>query len=203
MNQARLLALALLLGSASASFTVTEGTCVVDGTCVHSPNYPEQYDAYTECTIYPDSDGWLHVVGFDLHCSWWGNDDLTVDGVEYCGTGGPQGVAVTSSTEIVFIADYFEGGHGGFEICLSSTFTGTEPPPSATPTIGPCDETATHFSVTEGNCTACGNCFYSPNHVTGDHYHDTWHDCLIEPLQSGYLDVQAFSIEESTYWGCM
>ena len=207
MNQARLLALALVLGSASASFTVTEGTCVLTGDdCVQSPNYPEDYDAYTECTIFPDSDGWLHVVGFDLHSSSYSDycwDHMTVNGVQYCGTGGPQGVAVTSSTEITFIADYFEGGHGGFEICLSSTFTSTLPPPSATPTVGPCDTTATHFSVTEGNCTACGNCFYSPNHVTGDHYHDTWHDCLIEPLQSGYLDVQAFSIEESTYWGCM
>ena len=99
MNQARLLALALVLGSASASFTVTEGTCVLTGDdCVQSPNYPEDYDAYTECTIFPDSDGWLHVVGFDLHSSSYSDycwDHMTVNGVQYCGTGGPQGVAVT------------------------------------------------------------------------------------------------------------
>ena len=80
--------------------------------------------------------------------------------------------------------------------------TSTLPPPSATPTVGPCDTTATHFSVTEGDCTVCGNCFYSPNHVTGGDY-DHSHSCTITPLQSGYLDVQAFSIEMSSYWGCM
>ena len=203
------LALALVLGSASASFVVTEGDGVVTGDGVSSPGYPADYDAYLECTIFPESAGWLDVVGWELEESWWGSycdDHLTVNGVQYCGEGvhaGPQGVAVNPATEMTFVADYYNGGHGGFDICLSSTFTSTLPPPTATPTIGPCDETATHFSVTEGNCTACGNCFYSPNHVTGDHYHDTWHDCLIEPLQSGYLDVQAFSIEESSWYGCM
>ena len=209
MCQVSGLALALVLGSASASFVVTEGDCVVAGDCVSSPNWPEDYDAYTECTIVPESDGWLDVAGFDLHGSWYSDycyDHLTVNGVQYCGEGvhaGPQGVAVTDSTSITFISDFNNGGHAGFSICLASSFTGTEPPPTATPTIGLCETGSTYFSVTEGNCTACDNCFYSPNHVTGGHYHDDWHDCTITPLQSGYLDVQAFSIEESTYWGCM
>ena len=202
------LALALVLGSASASFVVTEGDCVVDGDCVSSPGYPAAYDAYLECTIFPESAGWLDVVGWELEESWWGNycdDHLTVNGVQYCGEGvhaGPQGVAVNPATEITFVADYYNGGHGGFDICLSSTFTSTEPPPTATPTIGPCDETATHFSVTEGNCTACGNCFYSPNHVQGGSY-DHYHSCTISPLQSGYLDVEAFDLEDGYSWyGC-
>ena len=205
MCQVSGLALALVLGSASASFVVTEGDCVVAGDCVSSPNWPEDYDAYTECTIVPESDGWLDVAGFDLHGSsaarycW---DHLTVNDVQYCNQHGPQGVAVTSSTEITFIADYYDGGHGGFSICLASSFISTLPPPTPTPTIGDCDTAATHFSVTEGDCTACGNCFYSPNHVTGGDY-DHNHDCTITPLQSGYLDVQSFSIEMSSYWGCM
>ena len=198
---------ALVLGSASASesFVVTEGDCVVTGNCVSSPGYPEDYEAYVECTIYPTMDGWLDVAGFDLHGSYWSEycfDHLTVNDVQYCYQEGPQGVAVTNSTEITFIADYWDGGHGGFSICLGSTFTGTEPPPTATPTIGACETGSAYFSVTEGNCTACGNCFYSPNHVTGGHY-DHYHDCTISPLQSGYLDVQSFSIEMSSYWGCM
>ena len=122
--------------------------------------------------------------------------------VQYCNEIGPEGVAVTPATEMTFVADYDQSGHAGFSICLSSTFTSTLPPPSATPTVGPCDTTATHFSVTEGDCTVCGNCFYSPNHVTGGDY-DHSHSCTITPLQSGYLDVQAFSIEESSYYGCM
>ena len=256
MCQVSGLALALVLGSASASFVVTEGDCVVADDCVNSPNWPQEYDAYTECTINPTSDGWLDVASFDLehdgslceetdngavdpygdgcdlyaYYTYWcgGYDDedftsgdmccacgggtgggvcedhLTVNDVQYCYERGPQGVEVTSSTEMTFISDYNNGGHGGFSICLSSSFTGTLPPPSATPTIGPCDNTSTYFSVTEGNCTACGNCFYSPNHVTGGDYEHN-HDCTIEPLQSGYLDVQSFSIDMpyDGFYGCM
>ena len=44
MCQVSGLALALVLGSASASFYVTEGDCVAAGDCVSSPNYPEAYD---------------------------------------------------------------------------------------------------------------------------------------------------------------
>ena len=198
-------ALALLLGSASASFVVTEGNCVVTGDCVSSPNYPEAYDGYTECTIVPESDGWLSVQSFELESYSWSDycyDHLTVNDVQYCNEIGPEGVAVTPATEMTFVADYDQSGHAGFSICLSSTFTSTLPPPSATPTVGPCDTTATHFSVTEGDCTVCGNCFYSPNHVTGGDY-DHSHSCTITPLQSGYLDVQAFSIERSSWSGCM
>ena len=201
------LALALVLGSASASFVVTEGNCVVTGNCVSSPNYPEAYDGYTECTIYPTSDGWLEVESFELESYSWSDycyDHLTVNDVQYCNEIGPEGVAVNSSTEMTFVADYDQSGHAGFSICLSSTFTSTLPPPSATPTVGPCDTTATHFSVTEGDCTVCGNCFYSPNHVTGGDYEHN-HDCTIEPLQSGYLDVQSFSIDMpyDGFYGCM
>ena len=199
------LALALVLGSASASFVVTEGDCVVNGACVSSPNYPEDYDDYTTCTFNPTTSGWLDVAGFDLHGSVYSTycfDHLTVNDVQYCYNHGPQGVQVTSSTTMTFIADYYSGGHGGFSLCLSSSFTSTLPPPTPTPTIGECDTTATHFSVLEGNCTACGNCVYSPNHISGGEY-GHYHDCTITPLQSGYLDVVAFGIEESSYWGCM
>ena len=51
------LALALVLGSASASFVVTEGPCLVTGDCVLSPNYPSDYDDYVECTFNPASTG--------------------------------------------------------------------------------------------------------------------------------------------------
>ena len=56
-----------------------------------------------------------------------------------------------------------------------------------------CD-TPTHFSVASGNCTACGNCFHSQNYLTGDEY-DTFADCTIDVLQSGYLDVVEFDID--------
>ena len=208
--QTRFLALALLVGSASSSFVVTEGACLVTGDCVLSPNYPAAYDDYVECTFSPASTGWIDVAGFDLHGSSWSDycyDHLTVDdgvtSTTYCNDQGPQGAYVTPSTTMTFIADYYTGGHGGFMLCLSSTFTSTLPPPTPTPTIGACDTADTgHFSIVEGNCTVCGNCFYSPNHIAGGNY-DHNHDCVITPLQSGYLDVQSFSIESSYWWGCV
>ena len=206
-------------------FTAVDMCCACSAPTM-SPTVPTCYstdagalDPYgDDCDDYVANPGWCGDGTYDdddfshdeMCCACGGGseggfcvDHLTVNDVQYCDEHGPQGVAVTDSTSITFISDYNNGGHAGFSICLASSFTGTEPPPTATPTIGPCETGSTYFSVTEGNCTACDNCFYSPNHVTGGHYHDDWHDCTITPLQSGYLDVQAFSIEESTYWGCM
>ena len=116
-------------------------------------------------------------------------------GVQYCDDYGPNGVAVNSSTTMRFQTDY-SIAQGGFQICLSTV------PPTPSPTIGACATSSTHFSVTEGNCTACGNCFYSPNHVQGGSY-DHYHSCTISPLQSGYLDVEAFDLEDGYSWyGC-
>ena len=72
---------------------------------------------------------------------------------------------------------------------------GSPPPqPTLSPTIT-CD-TATHFSTT-GDCHACGNCIYSPNWLAGQGYDNSWwHSCTITPLQSGWLDVATFDVED-------
>ena len=70
---------------------------------------------------------------------------------------------------------------------MSDAFTGTlNPWPTQSPTIT-CDP-ATHFTLTSGNCHACGACIHSPNYLGGNDY-DHNHDCTFEPLQSGFLDV--------------
>ena len=198
MVQTRVLALALVLGSASGSFVVTNGNCFVDNDCVHSPNFPLDYENYVDCTFNPTGEGWLDVTSFEVESSSYSGycwDHLTVHGVQYCDDYGPNGVAVNSSTTMRFQTDY-SIAQGGFQICLSTV------PPTPSPTIGACATSSTHFSVTEGNCTACGNCFYSPNHVQGGSY-DHYHSCTISPLQSGYLDVEAFDLEDGYSWyGC-
>ena len=40
-----------------------------------------------------------------------------------------------------------------------------------------CDA-ATAFSIDSGDCTACGECFHTPNYLAGGDYHHD-HDCTI------------------------
>ena len=184
----------LLLGPARASFIVSEGNCWVNASCVHSPNWPQNYDHDVECTFRPATSGWLDVASFHIeahHSCFW--DHVTVQGTQYCDDIGPQGVAVTPNTTMSFVSDY-SVAHEGFQICLGSTFTGTVPPPTFSPTISVSCGEATAFNVTSGGCRACGNCFSSPNYHAGQEY-DNDHECTIAPLQSGWLDVVEFDVE--------
>ena len=187
----------------ATGFTVTSGSCTACGDCFHTPNYlvGQDYHNSHSCTIAPLYDGWLDVVDFQIEDSWWSHcayDGLVVDGVTYCGTVGPQGAYVTTSSSISFYSDYIIAMDGAY-ICLSPTFTSTLPPPTSSPTI-PCD-TPTHFSVTSGGCHACGNCFHSPNYLAGGDYDDN-HACTIDVLQSGWLDVLEFDVEDSSWSHC-
>jgi hypothetical protein len=80
--------------------------------------------------------------------------------------------------------------------CKVPTPSPTTPAPTmAHPTAQPtaCD-TATAFSIDSGDCTACGECFHTPNFLAGGDY-DHSHHCTITPLSSGWLDVLEFEIE--------
>ena len=110
-------------------------------------------------------------------------------------TAGPQGSYITTSSTISFFSDQTVT-EDGFHICLSDTFTRPSvSPTTAAPTFAPtsCD-TATCFAVVSGDCMACGNCFHTPNYLSGDGY-DHNHDCEITPLSDGWLDVVEFDVE--------
>ena len=171
------------------------------GDCFYSPGYYEgsNYGNYDACVISPLQSGWLDVMEFDIEyhssCSW---DRFNVGGSLYCGTDGPQGVPVTTSSSITFYADAFVTDVGA-HICLTQASPAPTPPPPPTslPTPAPtmtCD-TATGFSIVTGGCTACGACFHTPNYLTGEDY-DDHHDCTISVLQDGWLDVLEFEIED-------
>ena len=180
----------------ATGFSIDSGDCTACGACFHTPGYiaGEEHGNYDSCTITPLQSGWLDVVDFDIEfqewCAW---DHLAVDGVEYCGVDGPQGVQVDTDTSITFYSDFVITEDGAY-ICL----TNTPPPPTVSPTSHPtitCDD-ATAFEVTSGDCHVCGSCFYSPGHLAGNE-HQNEQNCTIAPLSSGWLDIQSFHLEDS------
>ena len=80
---------------AATAFSIDSGDCTACGECFHTPNYlaGELYDHVHSCTITPLQDGWLDVLDFEIEGYF---DDITVDGVQYDGTTGPHGVAITT-----------------------------------------------------------------------------------------------------------
>ena len=105
-------------------FVVDSGLCTVDstGTCFRSPNYPSNYGDNQQCTITAHEAVTLSVTAFNLEnhylCDF---DALTVNGVQYCGTTGPDGVQVVADSTIAFSSDSV-GNRTGFEVCGASLF---------------------------------------------------------------------------------
>ena len=97
---------------------VTSGACTVahSGTCFRSSNYPWGYGNNENCTITVNTATTLSVTTFDTES---GYDHLTVNGVFYSGTSGPDGVQVAAGATITFTSDDFVTWTG-FEICGTS-----------------------------------------------------------------------------------
>ena len=111
-------------------FQVIQGPCATDGNCFTSPNYPANYGSDQQCTITAHEAVTLSVVAFNVEeedsdsiCSW---DLLTVNGVKYCGTTGPEGVQVAANATITFTSDDTVQ-RAGFEICGASRLNVTNP----------------------------------------------------------------------------
>ena len=94
------------------AFTTTRSRCTAEGACVKSPHYPDDYDRFDDCVIDVEKDGVLDVEAFDLED---GYDFLTVNGANYTGTNGPDGVAVKAGDEMEFKSDQ-NGQSSGFNI---------------------------------------------------------------------------------------
>ena len=86
-------------------------------TCFRSPNYPSNYNNNQQCAITAREQVTLSVTAFDTEVGW---DKLTVNGVQYSGSTGPEGVQVAAGSTITWTsddADFFSG----FEICTGGT----------------------------------------------------------------------------------
>ena len=114
----------------ASMFEIESGKCTAVGACFYSPGFPNVYSRHQSCDIAALDDGVLIVESFEVEyhatCAY---DDLTIDGVQFCGTTGPDGVSVTSESNITFSSDGYVVG-GGFEICL---FDYPSPAPTLTP----------------------------------------------------------------------
>ncbi|CAE7215002.1 unnamed protein product [Symbiodinium sp. CCMP2592] len=102
---------------AGGQWAVQQGSCVLEGDgCIVSTNYPSKYPNNDLCTIQVDSGNTrpIRVDVFDTESGW---DHLVVNGVEYDGTSGPDGVVPTSN--IQWTSDRSETDVG-WRICLES-----------------------------------------------------------------------------------
>merc|ERR1719382_1241927 len=121
------------------------GQCTLDGSCVQSANYPQNYGARQKCTVDIDEANSAPIVveSFDVESYF---DYLVVDGVRYSGRAGPDGVTPTGS--VLWSSD-FSVQRSGWRLCMP-TSTPAPPPtppvpqtpsptevPTASPTVAP------------------------------------------------------------------
>jgi hypothetical protein len=101
------------------------GQCTLDGTCVQSASYPQNYGANQKCTVEIDEANAAPIVveTFDVESYY---DYLTVNGNTYSGTSGPDGVTPTGS--ITWSSD-FSVQRGGWRFCMLAP----APAPAPTP----------------------------------------------------------------------
>ncbi|GMI32159.1 hypothetical protein TrCOL_g6757 [Triparma columacea] len=96
------------------------GNCVVNGNCFSSLPYTNS----EVCEFTTDVAGVLSVSSFATEANW---DKLTVGGVMYDGTDGPDGVSVAAGDTISWFSDSYVS-MAGFEICIGAPCTATTNP---------------------------------------------------------------------------
>ena len=81
-------------------WSVTSGPCSVDSEmCAHSPNYPSNYGNSQSCTLVVNAEhaSPLNVMAFNTETDF---DFLTVNGVDYSGGFGPNGVTPSGTVAV-------------------------------------------------------------------------------------------------------
>ena len=133
-----------------STVTVSGGCTAVDE-CFYSHNYPNDYGNFGNCEITSPVDGTLTVVDFSIEyhasCTW---DHLTIGGIDYCGSSGPDGIQVAAGEVMTFMSDPYVTD-GGFAICLNTDPT---PAPTKAPTPRPTPVPAPIPTVVRGKSDA-------------------------------------------------
>ncbi|CAK0880040.1 unnamed protein product [Prorocentrum cordatum] len=119
------------------------GQCTLDGNCVQSANYPQNYGANEKCTVEIDETNAAPIVveSFDVESYF---DYIIVNGVTFSHTSGPDGVTPTGS--MVWSSD-FSVQQGGWRLCSPAP----PPTPALPQTPAP---TATHTAAPTAAPTA-------------------------------------------------
>ena len=97
----------------------TSGECNTVGACITTPNFPDRYPDYAECTWTTITSVIAQVKAFDLEN---GFDNLFVTNIDlgtqvFSGTEGPAGAVIGAGETITFKSD-FGMSYSGFEICF-------------------------------------------------------------------------------------
>jgi len=112
--------------SQSQYWTVTTGFCQVDSRgCITSPNYPFRYDVGSSCTITVSPSDWTDkAIAVDHFVTEGCCDKLTVNGISYSGSVGPEGIR--PSGVITWITDIIGGVDTGWKLCPSESSASSE-----------------------------------------------------------------------------
>ncbi|CAE7377068.1 Dmbt1 [Symbiodinium natans] len=96
-------------------WTIDQGPCEMDEQgCISSPNYPRDYDdSYCEIWVEQDNTRAINVIFFDTRS----NHYLVVNGEDYSGSDGPQGIVPTGAIEWEVEGSRFDRG---WKICLEA-----------------------------------------------------------------------------------
>jgi len=158
-------------------FEVMSGPCSVNKLgCALSPGYPNGYGNGQSCSIKVNTDtvGRLVVDGFGTEN---GFDVLTVNGIRYSGSRGPEGVIPYE--DMTWHADPALGGQG-WKICSGKKLPLRQKRFAPHPT--------TWFEVRQGNCTTTSNgCIMSPNYP--QEYGDG-DSCAIKVFDGNLMPIQ-------------
>ena len=171
------------LGTCSPLVQSSTGACVLQGDCVCSSNYPGgacaatstadgQYGNDEACEVTFSGPVVLEVHLFDTEwCQYEACDPVTVNGVQYRGTDGPDGVTASS---LSFASD---GGTGasGFKICFAMTAMAQAEAACTCSYCGSSDDTLTSLGHPTLNCgPASDTCSSSVDTALGS---GCWTDC--------------------------
>lgn len=97
----------------TGNWDIIAGPCTVVDGCAMSPNYPAPYSASQSCQIGLDGPApAITVDHFDTEDNW---DSLKVNGMDYSGRNGPEGVVPTG--QVLWQSDSGET-RSGWKICL-------------------------------------------------------------------------------------
>ena len=100
-------------GTGTGSWALTSGSCTIDGSCVMSPRWPGFYGNNGRCEITVASGGVVTAESFATES---GYDYITLAGVRYEGSSGPQDVSVTAGSVLTWYSDGSQT-RAGWRIC--------------------------------------------------------------------------------------
>mmetsp|Transcript_47690 Transcript_47690/g.137741 ORF Transcript_47690/g.137741 Transcript_47690/m.137741 type:complete len:1244 (+) Transcript_47690:38-3769(+) len=156
------------------TWDVTSGDCSVDGDCVSSSNFPNNYPDNSHCEFHSNKDGLVRVEAFHTESCC---DHLSLGSFEtYQGTMGPSNLYLEHTDNFIWHSDY-SNTDSGWKLCLT--------PQTTLPVL----------RQLGGNCEIQGDCIQSQGF--GSHPYAKDSNCAVEIRKSGVLNAVYFQTRQS------